>query len=738
MGTRALDGAPAKGGGAYAPPLRPIAPVVVLALFCCGLYGILHSVPDRSLVLEIVRQSAYLAPFFLAAIASLVAYRRASDRERRLWRGLVVGLLLISLSEAYVSVLVLERRVLTPDASTLPMVVSMIAAVVLIATLFRLTDFRTLSRSVGVRHIIDAAGTSLLLFGAVLALFAVPITARYPASGAIDDLAAALYAVLGILMLIATAVNFATRGWSHWRECERRVIVGVGIYGLATALWPLWYLGSVLNRPLAWDAIIEIMWMAGAFMVFSGAVTRLRVEGADPRFLTLPRMRPRRHGSLSMTMPTLFTFGIPLFGSMALLGSADSLTRTAYAITALGLTFVVAGRSAVSAIENEFLFDKAVNDPLTELYGHRYFHERLKLELEMAARRGARVSVVVLDLDGFSRINGAHGHAFGDAVLQSAASAIRGACRASDVVCRLGADEFAIILPEANDPDMTGVAERIQHALLGVDTGESGQLTASIGLASYPQDSVEQDDLLRKADGALYWAKYHGKNRVVAFDESVVESLSADERIRVLEEQSHLGTVRALAAAVDARDPLTQFHSRNVAVLSVMLAEEVELDEGKRQLIEIAALLHDVGKIGIADRVLRKRGPLNASESRHIREHPGLGEKILRSTQLEEILPWVRHHHERWDGMGYPDGLAGEAIPIEARLLCICDAYDAMTSGRPYRAALSSTAALQELDLCIGTQFDPALTEAFIRLVGKRRLLRPGMHSAREERRMNP
>lgn len=732
MGTRALDGDPVGGRENRTSPVRPVAPVVVLGVVCCGLYGILYSVPQRSQVLEIIRQLAYLAPFFLATIATLMAYLRASDRERRLWRGLTVGLLLISLSEAYVSVLVLIGRPLGGDSSALPMVVSMIAAVVLIVSLFRLTDFRTLSRAVGVRHITDAAGASFLLFGTVLALFAVPMTAKYPTSGPVEDIAAATYSVLGLIMLIATAVNFATRGWSHWRECERRVIVGVGIYGFATAMWPLWYLGSVLNRSLPWDSIIEILWMTGAFMVFSGAITRLRVGRNEPRFLTLPRMRPRRHGSLSITMPTLYTFGIPVFGAMAFLGSSDPLTRTAYGLTALGLTFVVAGRSAVAAIENEFLFDKAVNDPLTELFGHRYFHERLQLELDMAGRRGSQLSVAVLDLDGFSRINGAHGHAFGDAVLQSAASAIRSACRGSDVVCRLGADEFAIILPEASDPDRTGVAERIRSALLEVDTGESGLLTASIGLATYPQDSLERSDLLRKADGALYWAKYHGKDRIVAFDASVVESLCADDRIRMLEEQSHLGTVRALAAAVDARDPLTQFHSRNVAVLSVMLAEEAELDEEKRQLIEVAALLHDVGKIGISDRVLRKRGPLNASELRHIREHPGLGEKILRSTQLEEILPWVRHHHERWDGAGYPDGLAGEAIPLEARLLCICDAYDAMTSGRPYRAALSSTAALQELDLCIGTQFDPLLTEAFIRLVGKRRLLRPDTSSVRE------
>ncbi len=473
--------------------------------------------------------------------------------------------------------------------------------------------------------------------------------------------------------------------------------------------------------------------MSGAFLVFSGAFIRLRKRAGADRFLALPRMRPRRHGPLSTLAPTAFTFAIPLFGYLALTSSTLPAFRAGYAVTALGLVFVVAGRSAIAAIENEFLLDTAVNDPLTELYGHRYFHERLQLELDMAGRRGERVSVAVIDLDGFARVNGLRGHAFGDAVLKQVAEEVSEVCRADDVVCRLGADEFAVILPGAAETDAVAVAERVRTSLRSVDAGEACVLTASVGIASYPEDGFDRDDLMRKADGALYWAKYHGKDRVVVFDESVVESLSAHDRVRKLEEQSHLGTVRALAAAVDARDPLNAFHSRNVAVLSVMLAEELEIEEERRQLIEIAALLHDVGKIGISDRVLRKRGPLTAAEMRHIREHPALGERILVSTQLEQILPWVRHHHERWDGAGYPDGCAGEDIPFEARLLCICDAYDAMTSGRPYREAMSSTSALQELDLCIGTQFDPELTEAFIRMVGRRRLLRPDTVSAREE-----
>jgi putative nucleotidyltransferase with HDIG domain len=218
------------------------------------------------------------------------------------------------------------------------------------------------------------------------------------------------------------------------------------------------------------------------------------------------------------------------------------------------------------------------------------------------------------------------------------------------------------------------------------------------------------------ADGAQYWAKYHGKDQAVLYDPVVVTALDAEDRIRGLQDGMHLSTVRSLAAAVDARSPGMEHHSRNVAALAVLAARELELDERTATLIEVAALVHDVGKIGISDRILQKRGPLSDDEAAAVQEHSALGERVLQSTKLEEVLPWVRHHHERWDGGGYPDGLAGEAIPLEARILAICDAYDAMTSERSYRAAMSKTAALQEIDLNLGTRFDPAVGEVFLRM----------------------
>jgi diguanylate cyclase (GGDEF)-like protein len=733
MATRAQDDAMGFSLKAPATGARSTVPLILFWLLLCGVYSSLHFVADRTRPLEILRQVVYLAPILIAFIASAMAIFKTDSREQRLWRGIAAAVGLILVSETLVSLRVIELGPVSKIWSDSAAIFSIVAALLFITTLLALADFRMLSQGASIRNVADTAGLSLLLFGGILAGVLGPLTASYEAGDPSGNVVLAIFSTIGFLTMTATWMIFATRKGIHWRGCERQLVLGVGVYGFATAMFPLWALGAEISRLSHWELPVELLWITGMYLLFVGALARLRLAPGESCFFALPRLRASERGLHAMATSVIFTLGIPFFGYLALSGGTDSITSGGYAVTALGLTAVMVAHSAIAAMENDYLFGKAVNDQLTDIYGHRYFFERLGLELDIAKRRGARVQVVLLDLDGFSRVNAARGHGFGDEILRGVAAILVGTVRNSDVACRLGADKFAVIMPSAAAQDAVLFAEKIRSALAQVATGDGSVLTASLGYAGYPGDSLERDELVQKAEGALYWAKYHGRDRAVAFDESVVDSLSAHDRIKHLEKESHLSTVRALAAAVDARDPLTQFHSRNVAVLAVMLAEEIELVESQRRLLEVAALLHDVGKIGISDRVLRKRGPLLASEMRHIREHPGLGEKILASTQLVEILPWVRHHHERWDGTGYPDGLAGEDIPFEARLLCICDAYDAMTSGRPYRDSLSPTAALQELDLCIGSQFDPGLAEAFIRMVGRRRLLRPGLQSARED-----
>ena len=217
------------------------------------------------------------------------------------------------------------------------------------------------------------------------------------------------------------------------------------------------------------------------------------------------------------------------------------------------------------------------------------------------------------------------------------------------------------------------------------------------------------------ADAALYWAKRHGKDRATIYDAQVAGPVDPEQRVRELRERANLEAVRALAAAVDARDRGTQDHSRNVSALATALARELGLEDETVTLIGFAGLLHDVGKVGVPDSVLYKDVALTDEERARLREHAPLGAQILSSTAMSEILPWVRHHHERWDGSGYPDGLAGEQIPLGARIIGVCEAYDSLVSGRFGRAPLTRRAALQQIDLDLGVKFDPVVGERFMR-----------------------
>ena len=242
-------------------------------------------------------------------------------------------------------------------------------------------------------------------------------------------------------------------------------------------------------------------------------------------------------------------------------------------------------------------------------------------------------------------------------------------------------------------------------------------LTVSVGVAVFPEHGLEGPDLVDGAAAALRWAKIHGKDRVETFSEehrlhAGVEAEASDHRA-----QSHLASLRALAAAVDAREPETRYHSQGVAHLAVLVARKLGLPEARVRLVEQAALMHDIGKIGVTDGILTKPGRLTPQEFEQMKEHPVLGAQIVASSALGVIAPWVRAHHERWDGTGYPGRLAAQSIPFEARILSVCDAYEAMTSPRSYRSALSPAAALQEVDLNMGVQFDPEVAEVLIQVV---------------------
>lgn len=350
----------------------------------------------------------------------------------------------------------------------------------------------------------------------------------------------------------------------------------------------------------------------------------------------------------------------------------------------------------------------ALTDPLTGLGNHRHFHERLQRELLDAHDQSAPLSLVLIDVDDFKRINDRFGHPAGDRLLSQIASRLRQGGEAF----RLGGDEFAILLPGMDSAFAYAAGQSMIDRIASTEL-EQGAITVSAGVATFPSQGVARDELIRLADSALYWAKEHGKNQVRVYRPDVVELAELKRLAAGPDRAARYRAAASLAKAVDARDAYTGSHSERVAELAARIATRSGADAETIELTRLAASLHDLGKLAIPEEILRKPGPLTEPERMVLERHPQIGFRMLESLGVDPVADWVLHHHERWDGAGYPDGLAAEEIPLGARILFVADAYDAMTNDRVYRSKLSDEEALAELERCSGTQFDPEIVAAF-------------------------
>jgi diguanylate cyclase (GGDEF)-like protein len=361
---------------------------------------------------------------------------------------------------------------------------------------------------------------------------------------------------------------------------------------------------------------------------------------------------------------------------------------------------------------------EARKDPLTGLLNHRAFQERLREELSRAEREGYPVSVVALDIDNFKDINDTWGHAFGDEALRGLAECVRGELRASDICGRVGGDEFMAAFIRSDAASTQRVVARLRGKVASLDLGTAGRcITVSAGIAEFPDHTRVQEDLLHLADGAMYWAKLDGKDRSVIYSPNFDLALSPEEAAERNLRAGLVNTVHALAKAVDAKDGYTHSHSQRVAVYATHLAQRLRLDDARIEKIRTAGVLHDVGKIGISDSILLKPGPLTPDEFEEMRRHSELGRDIIAGAGMHDVAHWVLHLHERFDGRGYPDGLRGEEIPLESRILHCADALEAMTSSRIYREAMPLDVAIRELEDCMGTYFDPVVAAALVDLI---------------------
>ncbi|TMK73503.1 MAG: diguanylate cyclase [Actinobacteria bacterium] len=359
----------------------------------------------------------------------------------------------------------------------------------------------------------------------------------------------------------------------------------------------------------------------------------------------------------------------------------------------------------------------ALTDPLTGLGNHRHFHERLQRELQTSEEHGTSLTLCFVDIDDFKKVNDRFGHPSGDRVL----SQVAGKLRQGGEAFRLGGDEFALLLVDHDEETALAAASSIVERVRAVDLDHIGSVTASAGLATFPVQGHGRDELIRLADSALYWAKEHGKNRVRLYRPDVVELAELKRLAAGPDRAARYRAAASLAKAVDARDTYTGSHSERVAELAARVALRLGLDAEQVELTRLAGSLHDLGKLAIPEEILRKPGELTDSERLVLERHPQIGFRMLDSLGVDPVADIVLHHHERWDGAGYPNGLRGEQIPLGARIIFVADAYDAITSDRVYSPRRSPETGLTELRRCAGSQFDPTIVAAFaedVELVG--------------------
>ena len=359
----------------------------------------------------------------------------------------------------------------------------------------------------------------------------------------------------------------------------------------------------------------------------------------------------------------------------------------------------------------------ALTDPLTGLGNHRHFHDRVERELAEADQRGKDFSLCLVDVDDFKRVNDLYGHPAGDTVLAQIAANLR----QNGEAFRLGGDEFAVLLPQSDEAEAVSAASAIVDRVSALALDHIGSVTVSAGVATFPTQAPSRLELVRLADSALYWAKEHGKNRAHVYRPDVVELAELRRLAHGPDRAARFRAAESLAKAVDLRDTYTGSHSARVAELAAKVAARLGLDQELIELTRLAGSLHDMGKLAIPEEILRKPGPLTDPERLVLERHPQIGFRMLDSLGIEPVADWILHHHERWDGNGYPDRLPGPQIPLGARIIFVVDAYDAMTSDRVYRGSLSPYEALEELERCAGTQFDPDVVVALseeLQLVG--------------------
>ena len=403
------------------------------------------------------------------------------------------------------------------------------------------------------------------------------------------------------------------------------------------------------------------------------------------------------------------------FGALLLASPSQFSSVPAWWAAAVGTLIVGAALIQAMRARSERLIDRlcdaARTDPLTGLSNRHGFREVLDLEVERARRSSGRLAIVMAVIDGAEQPSA--GHLADEVALQRIGAVLDIIKRQSDVAARVGGGEFALVLPDTDSDGAVGFVERVRQAVAVEFGTDAAPVTLSFGVASQPRHGQTAASLIRACDEALCAAEQEGGDCAV-LHRPELRGLSRRGAGADIEAERYVAVMLDLAETVDLRFSGTARHSETVGRYAEMMARELGLPEHRIERVRLAGALHDIGKVGVPDSILHKPATLTDDEFATIKQHPGLGAQILEHPSLADVREWVATHHERPDGRGYPQGLEASEIALEAQIIAVADAYEAMTSDRAYRASIGREAARAELERCAGSQFDPRVVNAFL------------------------